>query len=132
MRKPLILGSVLFPLMALASLQTVQSGAMSAAWFCFLGMGFAGLILNVAGLPMMLRLAPPGKSSESLSLLFATWGSASICGGGLSTVLQSIGQLDIGGHSIVLDEYATLLVLTLCGLGAPFFYATLPVIPSRR
>jgi predicted MFS family arabinose efflux permease len=126
LRKPLILGSVLFPLMALASLQTVQMGAMSAASFCFLGMGFAGLILNVAGLPMMLRLAPPGKSSESLSLLFATWGAASICGGVLSTVLQSIGHLDIGGYHIVLDEYATLLVLTLCGLGAPLLYASLP------
>jgi Major Facilitator Superfamily len=133
LRQPLIIGSVLFPLVALASLQTVQMGAMSAASFCFLGMGFAGLILNVAGLPMMLRLAPPGKSSECLSLLFATGGAASICGGVLSTVLQSIGQLDVGGYSVVLDEYATLLVLTLCGLGAPFLHAALPdPVPAEK
>src|SRR6478672_4532740 len=37
LRKPLIAGSILFPLMALASLQTVQSGHMAAASVCFLG-----------------------------------------------------------------------------------------------
>ena len=133
LRMPLIVGSVLFPLMALASLLTVQTGQMSAASFCFLGMGFAGLILNVAGMPMMLRLAPPGQSSEALSLLFATWGAASICGGVLSTVLQSMGHLDIGGFHLVLDEYATLLVLTILGFGAPFIYACLPdPVPAMK
>ena len=126
LRKPLIIGAVLFPLTALASLQTVQMGAMTAASACFLAMGFAGLILNVAGLPMMMRLAPQGQSSESLSLLFATWGAASICGGVLSYVLQSIGRLDFGGFHFVLNEYATLLTLTIAGLGAPFLYAKLP------
>ena len=133
LRKPLILGSVLFPLTALASLQTVQMGAMTAASFCFLAMGFAGLILNVAGLPMMLRLAPPEQSSESLSLLFATWGAASICGGILSTVLQSIGHLDFAGFHLVFNEYATLLILTIGGVGAPFLYACLPdPVPAEK
>ena len=126
LRGPLLLAAVLFPLTALAALETVRLGQMSAASGCFLAMGFASLLLNVGSLPMMLRLVPPNQSSEALSLLFATWAAASICGGVLSTVLQSIGHLDLGGLHLVFDEYATLLVLTLAGFGAPFLYAQLP------
>lgn len=126
LRLPMLLAAVMFPLTALASLETVRLGMMSAASGCFLAMGFASLLLNVGSLPMMLRLAPPKQSSEALSLLFATWAAASICGGVLSTVLQSIGYLDIGGLHLVFDEYAALLVLTLAGFGAPFLYARLP------
>ena len=129
LRWPLVLGAALFPLMALASLETVQMGAMTAASGCFLLMGFAGLILNVASLPMVLRMVPPEKSSEALSLLFATWAAASICGGVLSTGLQGLGHLDLFGWHMVLDEYATLLVLTVAGFGAPFIYARLPDPP---
>ena len=133
LRVPLLFGAVMFPLTALASLETVRLGMMSAASGCFLAMGFASLLLNVGSLPMMLRLAPPKHTSESLSLLFATWAAASICGGVLSTVLQSIGHLDLGGLHLVFDEYATLLVLTLAGFGAPFLYARLPdPIPEAK
>ena len=126
LRKPLLIGSVLFPLTALASLETVQHGYMTAASACFMAMGFANLILNVANLPMMLRMAPPKQSSEALSLLFATWGAASICGGVLSSVLQGIGHFEIGNRHFVFDEHTTLLVLTIAGLGAPFLYMLIP------
>lgn len=126
LRKPLVIGAVLFPLVALAALETVRLGALTAASGCFIAMGFAGLILNVASLPMMLRIAPPKQSSEALSLMFATWGAASICGGVLSTVLQRIGHMDFGGVHFIFDEHSTLFVLTLCGFGAPFLYARLP------
>ena len=126
LRKPLLIGSILFPLTALASLETVRLGMMDAASWCFLAMGFSGLLLNVANLPMALRLAPPKQSSEALSLLFATWAAASICGGVLSSVLQGIGRLDIGGLHLVFDEYTTLLILTLAAFASPFFYARLP------
>jgi hypothetical protein len=105
LRKPMLIGTLLFPLTALASLETVRLGMMGAASWCFLAMGFAGLVLNVAGLPMMMRLAPPKKSSEALSLLFATWAAASVCAGLLSTVLQRIGQIDIGGLRFQPLEY---------------------------
>lgn len=126
LRKPMLLGAVMFPLMALAALETVRMGMMTAASVCFLGMGFASLILNVSSLPMALRLAPPKQSSETLSLVFATWAAASICGGVLSAILQGIGHIDIAGCHWILDEYATLLVLTLAGFGAPFLYIRLP------
>lgn len=126
LRMPLLVGSVLFPLTALASLQTVRLGMMGAASGCYLAMGFAGLLLNIASLPMALRLAPKDQSSETLSLLFSTWAAASICGGVLSSVLQGIGHLNFAGLYLALDEHATLLVLTLAGFGAPFFYARLP------
>lgn len=133
LRKSLLIGSILFPLTALASLETVRVGAMGAASFSFLAMGFAGLVLNVASLPLMMRLAPPRQSSEALSLMFATWGAASICGGVLSSVLQWIGKVDLGGLQITLDEHATLLILTLCGLAAPFLYASLPdPVPAEK
>jgi hypothetical protein len=129
LRGPLVLGAALFPLMALASLETVQYGAMTAASGCFLLMGFAGLILNVASLPMVLRMVPSEKASEALSLLFATWAAASICGGVVSSALQGLGQVTLGGWHLVLDEYATLLLLTVAGFGAPFIYARLPNPP---
>ena len=126
LRKPLLFGAVLFPVTALASLEAVRLGMMTAASGCFLTMGFAGLLINIASLPMVLRLAPPRQSSEALSLLFATWAAASICGGALSSVLQSIGQIDFSGHLVLLDEHATLLILTLMGFGAFFLFRKLP------
>jgi predicted MFS family arabinose efflux permease len=133
LRTPMLIGSILFPLTALVSLETVRHGHMTAASGCFLAMGFASLLINVASLPMMLRLAPPKHSSEALSLLFATWAAAGICGGVLSSVLQSLGQIDFAGHHWVFDEYATLLVLTLAGSAAPLFYARLPdPAPSKK
>lgn len=126
LRVPMLIGSILFPLTALASLETVRLGMMDAASWCFLAMGFSGLLLNVTGLPMALRLAPKDDSSETLSLLFATWAAASICGGLLSTALQSIGSLHFGGMRLVFDEYATLLILTLAACAAPLLYARLP------
>ena len=133
LRTPLLIGSILFPLTALISLETVRLGLMTAASSCFLAMGFAGLLLNIASLPMALRLAPPKHSSETLSLLFATWAAASICGGVLSSILQSIGHFSIGSLHGVFDEYSTLLLLTLAGFGAPFLYARLPdPVPEKR
>lgn len=126
LRKPMLIGSILFPITALASLETARHGMMEASSWCFLAMGLAGLILNVASLPMAMRLAPPKQSSEALSLLFATWAAASICAGLLSTVLQGIGRIDLGGWHMEFDVHATLLVLTLAGCAAPFLYARLP------
>lgn len=126
LRWPLILGATLFPLMALASLETVRCGAMTAASACFVIMGFASLILNVANLPMALRLVPAHQSSEAISLLFSTWAAASICGGLVSSVLQGIGHFDVSGLHLVFDEHSTLLVLTLVGFVAPLFFAWMP------
>ena len=75
----------------------------------------------------------PKRSSEALSLLFATWGAASICGGVLSSILQSIGSIDLGGRQLVFNEHSTLLILTLCGFGAPLLYARLPdPVPAEK
>lgn len=126
LRVPMLIGSVLFPLSALASLEAVRLNMMPLASWCFLSMGFSGLLLNVGGLPMALRLAPKDHSSETLSLLFATWAAASICGGVLSAGLQAIGRIDIGSFHLVFNEYTTLLILTLAAFAAPFFYWRLP------
>ena len=126
LRTPLLIGSILFPLTAFASLEAVNLGWMTLASSCFIAMGFASLLLNIASLPMALRLAPPSHSSETLSLVFATWAAASICGGVLSSILQGIGHFHIGSLRGVFDEHSTLLLLTLAGFGAPFLYGQLP------
>ena len=126
LRLPLVLASALFPAFALAGLEAARSGHLDLASACFLAMGFASLVLNVTGLPMMLRIAPKEHSSEALSLLFATWAASSICGGALATGLQWLGHLDFAGICVELDEHATLMVLTLAGFGAPFLHARLP------
>ena len=126
LRLPLILGSIGFPLTALAALEASRLGAIPVASACFVAMGFTGLVLNVASLPMVLRMAPPQASSEALSLLFSTWAAASICGGVFASVLQGIGAVELAGHRWVLDEHAALLLLTLAGFGAPFLFARLP------
>jgi len=124
---------VLFPLTALAALETARLGAIGAASGCFLAMGFAGLVLNVASLPMVLRLAPMKHASEAVSLLFCTWAAASICGGAISSLLQGIGRIGIGGVEVVFDEHATLLLLTVAGFGAPFLFARLPdPVPAEK
>jgi predicted MFS family arabinose efflux permease len=132
LRMPMVTGAILFPLTALISLEAVNAGMMSLASACFLAMGFSGLLMNVAGLPMAMRLAPEGKTSETLSLLFATWAGASVLGGVLSSCLQWIGHVNLAGHHFVLDEHATLLILTLAGFGAPFLYLRLPDPPLEK
>lgn len=133
LRVPMLIGSILFPLSALASLEAVRLGMMPLASWCFLAMGFSGLLLNVGGLPMALRLSPKDHSSETLSLLFATWAAASICGGVLSAGLQAIGRIDLGSLHIVFNEYTTLLVLTIAACAAPWFYWRLPdPVPEKK
>jgi len=132
LKKILIVGSILFPLSALAALETVRFGLMPLASATFLAMGFAGLLLNVTSLPMILRLVPERQSSEALSLVFASWAAASVCGGVLSTALQALGRVEFGGLLIVFNEHTTLLVLTLIAGAAPFFYARVPDAPARR
>jgi len=126
LRRPMILSAALFSLTALIALESMRLDMMTAASACLVAMGFASLVLNIAGLPMALRLAPPEQSSETLSLLFATWAAASMCAGILSSVLQGIGKFEIGNYHLVFNEYSTLLLLTLAGFGAPFFYARIP------
>lgn len=126
LRKPLLWGSFLFPLSALLALESVRFEIMPLATASFLFMGFANLILNVGSLPMVMRLTRDDQSSEALSLLFASWAAASVCGGLLSTGLQAIGSFSIGSTRVVLDEHATLLLLTLTAFAAPIFYRRLP------
>ncbi|MCB1132065.1 MAG: MFS transporter [Verrucomicrobiae bacterium] len=132
LKAPLLAGAVLFPLAALVSLEAVRLDHMRLASAAFLAMGFGGLLLNVASLPMALRLAPADRSSETLSLLFSTWAGASIFGGVLSAALQGIGSVELAGHRIVFDEHAALLVLTIAAFAAPLCYLKLPDPTSKR
>jgi hypothetical protein len=126
LRWPMFLSAAAFPAAALAGLETARLGHLHATTACFLLMGLAGLVLNVSGLPMMLRLTPKEQTSEAMSLLFATWAASAICSGALSSLLQYLGQIQIGSMVVTLDVHATLLLLTLAGFGAPLLYLRLP------
>lgn len=132
LRGILVWGSVLFPLSALAAIEAVRLSSLPLASAAFLLLGFASLLINVASLPMILRLVPEEQSSEGLSLVFASWAAASVCGGAMSTGLQALGRIDLGDMHLVFNEYTTLLVLTLIAFAAPFFLARLPDAPSRK
>jgi predicted MFS family arabinose efflux permease len=132
LRGILVWGSVLFPLSALAAIEAVRLSFLPLASVTFLLLGFASLLINVASLPMILRLVSEEQSSEALSLVFASWAAASVCGGAMSTGLQALGRIDVGSFHLVFNEYTTLLVLTLIACAAPFFHARLPNPPARK
>ena len=123
LRRPMVIGGVLFPLMGLVALEAVRHEWLGVASWCFLLMGFGGLVLNVTALPMLLRIAPKEQASEALSLQFATWAAASILGGTVSAVLQAVGAVELAGFTVRFDEYAVLLVLTVSAFGAPVIFA---------
>ncbi len=134
LRLPMMLGGALFPLMSLLALESARHGWFGVTGWCFMAMGFGGLVLNVTSLPMVLRMAPEDQASEALSLQFVTWAAASILAGGVSALLQGIGQLEIGaGRVVKLDEYAVLLLLTLAAFAAPLVFSRMkdPPPPAR-
>ncbi len=131
--KPVIIaGSILYPIATLASIEFSRLGMLNYATVSFLGTGVAILMINVASLPMILRLTPDDRSSEALSLLFATWAAASICGSVLSTILQAIGSVQLGSFLLPLNEHTTLVTVTLIACSAPFLYARLPNSPPTQ
>lgn len=130
LKRPMVAGAVLFPVMAVAGLEAVRLGATGTAAWSFFAMGLAGLLLNVASLPMVLRLTPEDRASEALSLLFCTWAAAAICGGAIASGLQWMGSLRVGPLVVVLDVHATLLLLTCAGFGAPFLLMRLPDVEA--
>lgn len=132
LRWPMTLAAVVFPAAALAGLESAEHGHFNLTAASFLLMGTAGLLLNVTGLPMMLRLTPKDHTSEATSLLFSTWAASAICGGALSSILQYIGAIEIGSLRLELDVHATLFLLTVAGFGAPFLYFRLPDAPPLR
>jgi predicted MFS family arabinose efflux permease len=132
LRGPIIWSAALFPIVSLLSLMAVQSHSMALASWCFLLMGVTSLIINVANMPMVLRIVHPDHASEAFSLMFASWAAASVCGGLLAWVMQKIHHLSWFGSTILLDEYATLMVLTALGLAAPLCFAKLPNPPPTE
>jgi predicted MFS family arabinose efflux permease len=129
LKGPIVCSAALFPVASLLSLMAVQSHSMTLASWCFLLMGVTSLIINVANMPMVLRIVRPDHASEALSLMFASWAAASVCGGLLAWAMQKIHHLSWFGSTILLDEYATLMVLTTLGLAAPLCFIKLPNPP---
>jgi len=69
------------------------------------------MILNVCGLPYIMRSAPEEVVSEAISLNFSTWSLATIVSGALINILSRVNEIVIGSVIIPLDEFHIMLVI---------------------
>lgn len=129
---PLFWSALLFPIASLLSILAVENQQMALASAGFLFMGLVSLIINVANMPMVLRITPAEQSSEALSLMFASWAAASVCGGVFAWAMQKCHSVSFFGATLYLDEYAALMILTATGLFAPLLFAKLPDPPPSE
>jgi predicted MFS family arabinose efflux permease len=110
--KPFFLASSLMvPLFTLFLLLSIQGGNEASITVGFILWGVSFMILNVCGLPYIMRSAPEEVVSEAISLNFSTWSLATIVSGSLINFLSQIKEISIAGVSIPLDEFHIMLVI---------------------
>lgn len=110
--KPFILASsILVPIFSLFLLFSIQSGDETRITIGFIFWGISFMILNVCGLPYIMRAAPEEVVSEAISLNFSTWSLATIVSGSLINLLSRIKDLSFRGTVIELDEFNIMLVI---------------------
>ena len=110
--KPFFLASsLLVPLFSLFLLLSIQGGNESRITLGFILWGVSFMILNVCGLPYIMRSAPEEVISEAISLNFSVWSLATIVSGSLISMLSHLKEIVIGGVIIPLDEFHIMLVI---------------------
>jgi len=110
--KPFILASsILVPLFSLFLLFSIQSGDETRITVGFILWGISFMILNVCGLPYIMRAAPEEVVSEAISLNFSTWSLATIVSGSLINLLSRIHEITFRGSVIILDEFHIMMVI---------------------
>ncbi len=110
--KPFFLASsLLVPLFSLFLLLSIQGGNETKITLGFILWGISFMILNVCGLPYIMRSAPEEVVSEAISLNFSTWSLATIVSGSLINMLSRINEIVIGSVHIPLDEFHIMLVI---------------------
>ena len=110
--KPFFLASsLLVPLFSLFLLLSIQGGNETRITLGFILWGISFMILNVCGLPYIMRSAPEEVVSEAISLNFSTWSLATIISGSLINILSRVKEIAIGGVTIPLDEFHIMLVI---------------------
>ncbi len=110
--KPFFLASsLLVPLFSLFLLLSIQGGNESRIILGFILWGISFMILNVCGLPYIMRSAPEEVVSEAISLNFSTWSLATIVSGSLISILSQVKEIVVNGVTIALDEFHIMLVI---------------------
>ena len=110
--KPFFLASsLLVPLFSLFLLLSIQGGNETRITLGFILWGVSFMILNVCGLPYIMRSAPEEVVSEAISLNFSTWSLATIVSGALINILSRVNEIVIGSVIIPLDEFHIMLVI---------------------
>ncbi len=110
--KPFFLtSSLLLPLFSLFLLFSIQGGNEVRITLGFVLWGLSFMILNVCGLPFIMRSAPEEVVSEAISLNFATWSLATIISGTLINILSGMKELVIGSTALVMDEFHIMLII---------------------
>ncbi len=110
--KPFFLAaSLLVPLFSLFLVLSIQGGDETRITLGFILWGVSFMILNVCGLPYIMRSAPEAVVSEAISLNFSVWSLATIVSGSLINILSNLKEIVIGGVTIPLDEFHIMLVI---------------------
>ena len=110
--KPFFLASsMLVPLVSLFLLLSIEGGYETRITLGFILWGVSFMIMNVCGLPYIMRSAPEEVISEAISLNFSVWSLATIVSGSLISMLSQLKEIVIGGVIMPLDEFHIMLVI---------------------
>lgn len=110
--KPFFIGSsILVPAVSVILLYSIQHGYHAFIISGFVGWGLSFMILNVCMLPFIMRSESDDVVSEAISLSFSTWSLGTIVSGALINLLSRLGELKIGNHHIIFDEYHIMMLI---------------------
>lgn len=110
--KPFFLASsTLVPLVSLFLLFSIQGGNETRITVGFVLWGISFMILNVCGLPYIMRTAHEDVVSEAISLNFSTWSLATIFSGSIINILSRIESIQIADTLIHFDEFHIMLII---------------------
>ena len=110
--KPFFLtASFLVPPFSLFLLLSIEGGNEAKITLGFVLWGISFMILNVCGLPYIMRSASEEVVSEAISLNFSAWSLATIVSGSLINLLSRMNTIVVGGTTIPFDEFHIMLVI---------------------
>ncbi len=110
--KPFFLASsLLVPIFSLFLLLSIEGGNETRITLGFILWGISFMIMNVCGLPYIMRSAPEEVVSEAISLNFSTWSLATIVSGSLINFLSRLEEIAVGNVIIQFDEFHIMLAI---------------------
>lgn len=116
-----ICSSILVPMTSILIVQSIQHEIDYMIKFSFLLWGLGMMILRVCSLPFIIRNTDSQNSTESLSLIAATWSLSTIFAGLIISGINWVELVIFFGEKYYLDEQKILLFITILGMGGLYF-----------